>query len=81
MREMRRKRPFQSIRGRVIWTGSARRRIGNATEGMTGSSEAIDLRALRCEKGLRLIEFGELSGRREALDRRRQYFWFSDWPN
>ena len=38
-------------------------------EGMTGASEAIDLRAQRREKGLRLGEFAELSGRREALDR------------
>ena len=36
---------------------------------MTGASEAIDLRAQRREKGLRLGEFAELSGRREALDR------------
>ena len=64
--------PFQSIRGRVIRIGSARRPTGNAAEGMTDWSEAIDLRAERREKGLRLGEFGELSGRREALDRRCQ---------
>ena len=42
-------------------------------EGMTGASEAIDLRAQRREKGLRLGEFGKLSGRREALDRRGEH--------
>ena len=40
---------------------------------MVGSSEAIDLRVWRREKGLRLGEFGELLGQREALDRRRQH--------
>lgn len=40
---------------------------------MIGSSEAIDLRAWRREKGLRLGEFGELLGRREALDRRHEH--------
>ena len=39
---------------------------------MVGSSEAIDLRAQRRKQSLRLGEFGELLGRREALDRRRQ---------
>jgi len=53
--------------------GSACRPTGNAAEGMTGSSEAIDLRAQRREEGLRLGEFGELLGRREALDRRRKH--------
>jgi hypothetical protein len=41
---LRRKPPFQSIRGRIIRIGSARRPTRNAAEGMTGSSEAIDLR-------------------------------------
>jgi len=40
---------------------------------MTGPSEAIDLRAWCRDQGLRLGEFGELSGRREALDRRCQH--------
>ena len=40
---------------------------------MIGSSEAIDLRAERCEKGLRLSEFGELLGRWEAFDCRCQH--------
>jgi hypothetical protein len=40
---------------------------------MVGSSEAIDLRVWRREKGLRLGEFGELLGQREALDRGRQH--------
>ena len=42
-------------------------------EGMTGSSEAIDLRAQRREKCLGLSEFGELLGCREALERRREH--------
>src|SRR5437762_2849480 len=73
MTRLRRKRPLQSIRGRVIRIGSARRPTGNAAEGMTGSSEAIDLRVQCREEVLRLCEFGELLGRREALDRRRQH--------
>ena len=40
---------------------------------MTGSSEAIDLRAQRREEGLCLSEFGELLGQREALDRRPEH--------
>ena len=47
-------------------TGRRRRRIA-------GSSEAINLTAERREEGLRLGEFGELLGRREALDGRRQH--------
>src|SRR5215472_3788778 len=80
---MRRKRPFQSIRGRVIRIGLARRPTGNAAERMTGSSEAIDLRAQGREKGLRLSELGELLGRWEALDRRapaRRVLRRRDWP-
>jgi hypothetical protein len=34
---------------------------------MIGSSEAIDLTALRPEQGFRLGKFGELLGRREAF--------------
>src|SRR6516225_8209342 len=57
----------------VFRIGSARGRWANAADGIIGSSEATDLGAQRLEKGLRLGEFGELSGRREVLDRRRQH--------
>ena len=40
---------------------------------MTGASEATDLRVQCGEEGLRLGEFGELLGRREAIDRRRKH--------
>jgi len=39
------RRPFQSIRGRVIRIGSARRPISERRERMIGSAEAIDLTA------------------------------------
>ena len=40
---------------------------------LQNSPDATDLRAYRREKGLRPGEFGELLGRREAIDRRRQH--------